>query len=164
MPGLEDRFYARAEKLFVRGFSGPDGSLKYPTLAEVAAELGGEVSLSTVHRWSQKGEWEARRGRWRKVNQDIPTRLLAAAERRLNFLEDHPEEAKADEIYKLAGILKNLQADLAGGEAGPVDPLTIWIGMMNELTEDLRELAPEAIRHLEPVFDDLVKRARRRHA
>ncbi|MBW2617553.1 MAG: hypothetical protein JRC92_01590 [Deltaproteobacteria bacterium] len=168
MAGLEDRFYAQAEKLFVRGKPDPEspGRAAYPTLEEIAVELKPDgPSVSTLHRWSRKGGWGELRERWRKVGQDLPTRLLAAAERRLAWLEENPEEAKSDELFKLKSIFAALRADLAGGEEGAgVDRLAVWLEMMTDLIEDLKELEPEGVNLIHRHFDALVKKAKGRYA
>ncbi len=167
MAGLEDKYYAQAERLYVRGMPSPEDpeATIYPTLEQIAAVLGpGGPAVTTLSRWSKKGDWPGLRQRWRAVNQDLPTRLLAAAERRLNYLEERPEDAKADELFKLRSIFAAVRAEMAGGDEDQVDRLAVFLEVLRDLTDWLKELEPEGVGLLYRHYDELISRARRNYA
>ncbi len=156
MATLEDQYYAEAERLYVR-----EGR----TLAQIAEETGGETSISTLSRWSQKGGWPEQRQRWREVKTDLPIRLLNVVRRRVGWLEEHPEEARGDDLTKLKGLLEYLADEMSGGEEGAaVDRLAVWLELMQGLIEDLKEFEPEGVNLIHRHYDELVKRARKRYA
>lgn len=167
MASLEQKYYADAERGYVRGVPDPDDPDKtiLPTLEQLAAHLGPDgPSVSSLAKWSKKGGWPEQRNRWRAVNQDLPTRLLRVAERRLNYLEEQIDEAKADELLKIRNIFESIRAEMAAGEEAPgVDRLAVWLEVMQDITTDLAELAPQAVELISTHFDELTKRARGRY-
>ena len=156
---LEHRYYAEAERLYVREGLG---------LQKVADALGPEgPSATTVHKWSQKGDWKGQKERWKQVTSDMPTRMLEICQRRIDHLHQHIDKAKADELLKLNNILQYLTTTLAGGDEGggpQVDKLAVWLEVLNDLVTDLREIEPEAVGLLDRNFSELTKRARVRYA
>jgi len=157
MAGQESTHYAEAERLYVR---------EEMTLAQVADALGqGGPGVSTLSRWSRKGDWPGQRERWRAVNQDLPSRLLNTAQRRLSHLEGHPDEARGDELFKLKSLFEFLRMEMSGPEeSGRVDRLAVWLELMGELVEDLKELEPAGVNLRARHYEELVRRARRRYA
>lgn len=157
----ERRHWAEAERLYVR-----EGR----TLQEIAGQLRAQdpdgPTVSTLSRWSAKGGWKESRERWREVTSDLPTRILEISRSRLSHLADHPEEAKADELLKLKGILEYLVISLAGpaGDSAQADKLSVWLEVMTDVTNDLRELEPQAVELINRHFDALTRRAKVRYA
>lgn len=156
---LEHKYYSEAEALYVR-----DGK----TYAQIAEALEPEgPSVSALHRWAKKGGWKDQRERWRLVTSEMPTRMLEICRRRIEFLHDHIDKAKSDELLKLNNILQYLTMALSGGNEGggaQVDRLAVWLEVLNNLVTDLRELEPEGVGLLDRHFGELTKRARVRYA
>ena len=156
---LENRCWVEAEGLYVR-----EGK----TLAQIAEALGPEgPSVSALHRWAKKGGWRDQRERWRLVTSEMPTRMLEICQRRIDYLHDHIDKAKSDELLKLNNILQYLTMAFSGGNEGggaQVDRLAVWLEVLNDLVTDLRELEPEGVGLLDRHFGELTKRARVRYA
>ena len=109
---LEHRFYAEAERLYVRDGKG---------YAQVAEALGPDgPSTSAVARWAKKGDWKAQRERWKLVTSKLPTKMLEICKNRIDHLYGHIAEAKADELLKLNNIMQYLTASLSGQASSPV--------------------------------------------
>ena len=105
--------------------------------------------------------------RWRLVTSEMPTRMLEICQRRIDYLHEHIDKAKSDELLKLNNILQYLTVALSGGNEGggaQVDKLAVWLEVLNDLVTDLRELEPEAVGLLDRNFGELTKRARVRYA
>lgn len=153
--GKKPLYFDQAEDLYV-----VDGL----TLEQVSTRLPEKVSITTLSRWKQDGEWDERRQEWAKAQVEIKRDSLKLRQklvaRALAIMEGLPGP---QELYAASAIANRLgraegQGATAGGAEPEIDRPALFLEDLKFVAKILKETDPEGLKVVARNFEAIVAR------
>ena len=160
--GKKPLYFDQAEDLYV-----VDGL----TLEQVSARLPEKVSITTLSRWKQDGEWDERRQEWAKAQGEIKRDSLKLRQklvaRALAIMEE--DNPGPQELYAASAIASRLgrvegQGAAADKPAPEIDRPALFLEDLKFVAKVLKETDPEGLKVVARNFEAIVARFKAAHA
>jgi len=141
------------------------------TLEQVSARLPEKVSITTLSRWKQDGEWDERRQEWAKAQGEIKRDSLKLRQklvaRALQIMEE--DRPGPQELYAASAIASRLGRGEGQGTAADkpemeLDRPALFLEDLKFVAKVLKETDPEGLKVVARNFETIVARFKAQHA